>query len=252
MPLHQKNALITGASRGIGRAIAERFSAQGARIAVHYNKDGKSAEKTMADLSGDSHFLIQADMSDAGAVSRMVDEVRKKMGKIDILVNNAGIYSTYALEKLSYDEWQERWTETLNTNLLGAANTSFLVARQMMIHGGGRIINISSRGAFRGEPLSPAYGASKAGLNSMSQSMAKALGSHNIFVYVIAPGFVETDMTTKFLEGPDGDAIRSQSPLNRAARPEEVADTALFLASGESEYLTGCIIDVNGASYLRS
>ena len=114
------------------------------------------------------------------------------------------------------------------------------------------MINISSRGAFRGEPLSPAYGASKAGLNSMSQSLAKALGPHNIFVYVIAPGFVVTDMTTEFLEGPQGDVIRSQSPLNRAARPEEIADTALFLASGETEYLTGCIIDVNGASYLRS
>jgi 3-oxoacyl-[acyl-carrier protein] reductase len=252
MPLHQKNALITGASRGIGKAIAEKFSAQGARIAVHYNKDRKSAEKTIAGLAGDSHILVQADMSDAEAVNLLVDEVIKNMGKIDILVNNAGIYSTYALEKLSYEEWQEKWKETLNTNLVGAANVSFLAARQMMTHGGGRIINISSRGAFRGEPLSLAYGASKAGMNSMSQSMAKALGPHKIFVYVIAPGFVATDMTTEFLEGPDGDAIRDQSPLQRVARPEEIADTALFLASGETEYLTGCIIDVNGASYLRT
>jgi len=121
-----------------------------------------------------------------------------------------------------------------------------------MEHGGGRIVNVSSRGAFRGEPEGPAYGASKAGLNAMSQSLAQRLATHNIFVGVVAPGFVETEMGARVLDGPLGDSVRAQSPLNRVARPEEVAYAVLFLASSGSEFSTGTIIDVNGASYLRS
>jgi len=122
----------------------------------------------------------------------------------------------------------------------------------MMKSGGGRIVNISSRGAFRGEPNAPAYGASKAGVNALSQSLAVALAPHNIFVGVVAPGFVETDMVTEMLASPAGDAIRAQSPVGRVARPEEVANAVLFLASAGAEFTTGTIIDVNGASYLRS
>jgi NAD(P)-dependent dehydrogenase (short-subunit alcohol dehydrogenase family) len=122
----------------------------------------------------------------------------------------------------------------------------------MIKNGGGRIVNVSSRGAFRGEPESPAYGASKAGLNAMSQSLAKKLAKHNIFVGVVAPGFVETDMAAELLTGPEGDGIRNQSPLGRVARPEEVARAVLFLAAEGSEFMTGAIIDVNGASYLRT
>ena len=122
----------------------------------------------------------------------------------------------------------------------------------MMDHGGRRIVNVSSRGAFRGEPEAPAYGASKAGLNAMSQSMAKALAPHNIFVYGVAPGFVETEMAEFVLSGPEGDAVRRESPLGRVARPDEVARAVLFLASEGTDFMTGCILDVNGASYLRS
>jgi NAD(P)-dependent dehydrogenase (short-subunit alcohol dehydrogenase family) len=116
----------------------------------------------------------------------------------------------------------------------------------------GNIVNISSRGAFRGEPESPAYGASKAGLNSFSQSMAQSLAPHNIFVYVVAPGFVQTEMVAELLSGPDGKSIREQSPLGRVATPDEIARTVLFLASEGTDYLTGCIVDINGASYLRT
>ncbi|GMQ89704.1 MAG: hypothetical protein BMS9Abin10_0034 [Gammaproteobacteria bacterium] len=122
----------------------------------------------------------------------------------------------------------------------------------MLENGGGRIVNVSSRGAFRGEPYAPAYAASKAGLNAMSQSMAKALAAHGVFVYAVAPGFVETDMGQSLLAGPRGDEIRNQSPLGRVARPAEIANTVLFLASEGSEFLTGAIVDINGASYLRS
>jgi len=117
---------------------------------------------------------------------------------------------------------------------------------------GGKIINITSRGAFRGEPEAPAYGASKAGQNAMSQSLAKALAPFNIYVYAVAPGWVETDMSTEFLAGPEGENILKQSPLGRIAKPEEIASAVLFLASKDADYMTGSIIDINGASYLRT
>jgi NAD(P)-dependent dehydrogenase (short-subunit alcohol dehydrogenase family) len=122
----------------------------------------------------------------------------------------------------------------------------------MIGRGGGRIIAVSSRGAFRGEPDAPAYAASKAGLNAMTQSLARALAPKNVLLYVVAPGWVETEMATAHLEGPDGDAIRAQSPLGRVARPQEVAAAVAFLACDDVEYMTGSIVDLFGASYLRS
>src|SRR5690606_10813520 len=145
------------------------------------------------------------------------------------------------------------WQQIIDVNLFGPANLMYCAARQMMTMGrGGRIVNISSRGAFRGEPEAPAYGASKAGLNALSQSLAKKLAPHGIFVAVVAPGFVETDMAAEHLSGASGEEIRNQSPLGRVARPEEVARAAVFLASPGTEFMTGCILDVNGASYLRT
>jgi NAD(P)-dependent dehydrogenase (short-subunit alcohol dehydrogenase family) len=126
------------------------------------------------------------------------------------------------------------------TNLIGPANLSFLAARIMMVSGGGRVVNISSRGAFCGEPETPAYDASKAGLNAMSQSLAQALAPHGVFFYVVAPGFVETDMADALLRGPEGEGIRSQSPLGRVATPEEVARTVAFLASEAPDVHDGC------------
>ena len=182
----------------------------------------------------------------------MVKTVVSKMGRLDILINNAGIYEEHPLSEVSYEAWQAHWQNILATNLTGAANASYCAAQEMIKQGYGRIVNVSSRGAFRGEPMGPAYGASKAGMNAMGQSLAKYLAPYNIFVGTVAPGFVETDMAAENLSGPDGDAVRGQSPLNRVAKPEEVAYTVLFLTSEGAEFLTGCIIDVNGASYLRS
>ena len=244
--------MVTGASRGIGREIAHRFADSGARVVVHFHKSSQAAEQTLTNLSGNSHMMISADLADADAVGNMAETALEEMGKIDVLVNNAGVYEFHPVAGTAFEEWQRSWEKTLFTNLLGPAHLSFHVVRHMMKSGGGKIINITSRGAFRGEPDAPAYGASKAGLNAFSQSMAQALAPHNIFVYAIAPGFVETDMAASVLSGPEGDAIRGQSPLNRVARPEEVAGVVLFLADEGTDYLTGSIIDVNGASYLRS
>ena len=247
-----KVVMVTGASRGIGREIARQFAERGAGIVVHYHKNRKAAEQTMAELYGSAHIALQADLCDAAAIDNMTDQVIQKMGKIDVLVNNAGVYEFHPVAITSFEDWQRCWEKTIFTNLLGSAHLSFCVARHMMKIGGGKIINITSRGAFRGEPDAPAYAASKAGLNAFSQSMALALAPHSIFMYAVAPGFVDTDMTTSLLSGPEGEAIRAQSPLNRVARPAEVARVVLFLADEGTDFLTGSIIDVNGASYLRT
>jgi NAD(P)-dependent dehydrogenase (short-subunit alcohol dehydrogenase family) len=252
MDFSDKIVLVTGASRGIGRAIAERFADLGARVAVHYHRNEAAARAVVASLPGGPHLIVGADVKDAAAVQGMVDRVVAEMGGLDVLVNNAGIFEHHPADEVDYETWQAMWHDVLQTNLVGAANASFCAARHMMARGGGRIVNVSSRGAFRGEPKAPAYGASKAGMNAMSQSLAKQLAPHNIFVGVVAPGFVETDMAEDHLAGPEGDGIRNQSPLGRVAKPEEVAYAVVFLASEGAEFMTGAIIDVNGASYLRT
>ena len=242
--------LITGASRGIGRATAEAFAALGDRVAVHHRDSAALAEKVRASLPGDGHVVVQADLADPAAVRAMVDAAAQALGGIDVLVNNAGIYQSHPITEVSYEEWQEAWQATLGVNLIGAANVTWCAVQHM--RPGGRIVNVSSRGAFRGEPGQPAYGASKAGLNAMGQSLAKALGPRGIAVGTVAPGFVETDMAAERLSSPDGDVIRAQSPFGRVARPAEIAAAVVYLASPDAEWASGTIIDLNGASYLRS
>jgi 3-oxoacyl-[acyl-carrier protein] reductase len=252
MDFTDKLVLVTGASRGIGRSIAQGFAEGGARVAVHYHRNLAAAQQTLESLPGGPHMIIRANIANADEVQSMVDEAAAEMGGLDILVNNAGIFEEHPPTEVDYATWQARWTQILQTNLIGAANASFCAVPHMLKRGGGRIVNVSSRGAFRGEPKAPAYGASKAGLNAMSQSLAVALAPHNIFVMVAAPGWVETDMADGRLTGAQGDAIRNQSPLGRIAKPEEVAYTVLFLASAGAEFLTGAVVDINGASYLRT
>jgi 3-oxoacyl-[acyl-carrier protein] reductase len=247
-----KHVLITGGSRGIGRATAQAFARRGARVAVGYVKNSRAAEETIASLPGGPHEMIQADVTDPESARRLVEDAAERLGALDIVVNSAGIWVSHKVEDVDYDEWQNAWRKTLATNLIGPANVCYHAARHMIDHGGGRVVNVSSRGAFRGEPEGPAYGASKAGLNAMSQSLAKRLAPHGIFVGVVAPGFVDTEMAARILDGPQGDEVRAQSPLGRVARPEEVAQAVVFLAAEGSEFMTGAIIDVNGASYLRT
>ena len=244
--------LVTGGSRGIGRAIAQAFAEQGDRVAVHWGSSRDLAERVLADLPGDGHVLVQADMADAGAVGDMVDRAAAELGGLDVLVNNAGVFRAHPPLTTSYDEWQAAWAQTLAVNLVGAANATFRAVPHLIAAGGGAVVNVSSRGAFRGEPNNPAYGASKAGLNAFAQSMALALAPQGISVTCVAPGFVQTEMAREVLDGPGGDAVRAQSPFGRVARPEEVASAVLWLASPGARFSTGTIIDVNGASYLRS
>lgn len=242
-----KKVLVTGASRGIGRAIAVQFAKSGARVAVHYGGNQEAAETTLSQLSGEGHMVIKADMAHPDEVEAMVESVIENLGGLDILVNNAGIYDEHKITELDYETWQYWWQRTLQVNLVGAANTIWCAAQHMIDNGGGRIVNVSSRGAFRGEPDAPAYGASKAGMNSMSQSLAQALAPFGIYVTAVAPGWVETDMADGYVE-----MGAAQSPLQRVAKPEEIAHAVLYLASEGAEFTTGAILDVNGASYLRN
>jgi 3-oxoacyl-[acyl-carrier protein] reductase len=242
--------LITGASRGIGRAIATEFAAAGDRVAVHHRDSAKLAGDLVAGLPGSGHAVVRADLADPDAVRAMVDRAAGLLGGLDVLVNNAGVFTPHPITDVSYQQWQQQWEATLGVNLVGAANVTWCAVQHMKGRGG-RIINVSSRGAFRGEPNSPAYGASKAGLNALSQSLARALAPHGIAVTAVAPGFVATDMTNDHLKPPRGDEIRAQSPFGRVAEPREIAAAVFYLASDQAEWASGAVLDLNGASYLR-
>jgi 3-oxoacyl-[acyl-carrier protein] reductase len=245
--------LVTGASRGIGRAIAQAFADQGDRVAVHHRDSAGLAADVVAGLAGDGHLVVQADLTDPDDARRMVDRAWDALGGLDVLVNNAGVFTAHPITDVSYDEWQAAWQQTLGVNLVGPANVTWCVVQRMVGEKRtGRIVNVSSRGAFRGEPGQPAYGASKAGLNAFGQSLAIALAPHGITVATVAPGFVDTDMAASHLASPAGDAIRAQSPFQRVAKPEEIAAAVMYLASPQAEWASGAILDLNGASYLRS
>jgi 3-oxoacyl-[acyl-carrier protein] reductase len=243
--------LVTGASRGIGAAVAREFAAAGDRVAVHYGASRERAEEVAASLAGEGHVVAGADLADPEAVRAMVDRAAEALGGVDVLVNNAGVFVHHPIDDTTYEEWQRAWSDTLAVNLVGAANVTWCAVGHMIAAGGGRIVNVSSRGAFRGEPTQPAYGASKAALIAFGQSLARALGPHRIAVTTVAPGWTETDMAADSLSGPRGDAIRAESPLGRVATPEDVARAVLYLASPEAEMASGSVLDVNGASYLR-
>ena len=203
----------------------------------------------LASLPGDGHVLAGGDLADPEAVRAMVDGAAAALGSIDVLVNNAGVVAPHAIDETSYEDWQRAWRDVLAVNLTGAANVTWCAARHM--GRGGRIVNVSSRGAFRGEPSMPAYGASKAGIISLGQSLARSLGPRGIAVTSVAPGFTETDMAAGALAGAERERREGESPLGRIATPEEVAAAIVFLASPEAELASGSVLDVNGASYLR-
>jgi NAD(P)-dependent dehydrogenase (short-subunit alcohol dehydrogenase family) len=241
--------LVTGASRGIGAAVARAFAAAGDRVAVHHGASKQAARDVAAGLAGEGHAVVGADLTDPAAVRAMVDEAARALGGLDVLVNNAGVVALHPITDTSYEEWQRAWHDVLAVNLVGAANVTWCAVQHM--GRGGRIVNVASRGAFRGEPRMPAYGASKAGIVAFGQSLARSLGPRGIAVTSVAPGFTETDMAAEALAGEGRAAREAESPLGRIATPEEVAAAVLFLASPEAEMASGSVLDVNGASHLR-
>ena len=243
------NVLVTGASRGIGRAIALTLAKRGARLALHYGSDQAAVEETRRAMPGDGHVTLRADLTDVSALEPLWQAATHALGKVDVLINNAGVFPNHPPLTTDFEAWKAAWQRTLGLDLLGPVHLSYFAARAMAAQAGGRIVNISSRGAFRGEPTAPAYAASKAGLNAFSQSMAKALAPSGVYVFVVAPGWVSTERVAESIKNP---AVLAEQPLGRVATPEEVAQVATFCALDAPASMTGSIIDVNGASYLRS
>ncbi|HET7328298.1 MAG TPA: SDR family oxidoreductase [Nocardioidaceae bacterium] len=264
----RRGVLVTGASRGLGATVARMFAERcGDRVAVHCRGGRAEAEAVRDSLPGDGHLVVQGDLADAEQVRRFVAAAIEGLGRIDVLVNNAALFAddpategrrlNLDVATSSYTEWVDGWRRTTDVNLLGTANVTYQVARQMIDTPPptgvprGRVVTVGSRGAYRGEPEVPAYGASKAAVHAMTQSLAVALAPHGIGCVGIAPGFIATDMTAELLAGPAGDSLRSQSPFGRVAHTDEVAAAIMSLAEPEAEWAAGAIVDLNGASYLH-
>lgn len=248
--MSQRRVLVTGGARGIGVAICEHLAAEGYVVAVHYGSSKEAAEALVARLPGNGHVAVGADLTNAAAIGSMVNAAVDGLGGgLDVLVNNAGIFEAHPIDEVDFAEWEAAWRRTLEINLVAPALIAWHAVRHM--GPGSRIINVGSRGAFRGEPHSPAYGASKAGIASFGQSLAKYLGERGIAVTTVAPGFVETDMATEAMQGEGGRIRRAESPFGRIGTPDDVAAAVVYLASPAAEWASGGILDLNGASYLR-
>lgn len=252
-----RTVLVTGASGGIGGAVARRFAEAGDRVAVHYSRNREGAEQIYNSLHGDGHTLVVGDIANPAGALGIVETAISELGSVDVLVCNAAAAPSAAnrhvIEESSYAEWNDVFRQMIDVNLLGAANLAWAIARHLIDRKApGAIVNIGSRSAFRGEPEFPAYSASKAGLHALGQSLAVTLAPHNISVTSVAPGFIATPRQAAKLEGADGDAIRAQSPFNRVGTPEEIAAAVFWLASPEASWSSGTILDASGASYLRS
>jgi NAD(P)-dependent dehydrogenase (short-subunit alcohol dehydrogenase family) len=264
----RRGVLVTGASRGLGADVARTFANLcGDRVAIHCRRGRAEADSVRESLEGDGHVVVQGDLASPEDVQRFVSEAIEALGRIDVLVNNAALFAddpsmqgrrlSCDVAGSSYHQWVSAWRRTTEVNLLGTANMTYQVARHMIdvepAEGcpRGRIVTVGSRGAYRGEPDVPAYGASKAAVHAMTQSLAVALAPRGITCVGIAPGFIATDMTAELLESPAGQAIRAQSPFGRVATTQEVALAIMALAGSQAEWASGSILDFNGASYLH-
>ncbi|MFI1680013.1 MULTISPECIES: SDR family NAD(P)-dependent oxidoreductase [unclassified Streptomyces] len=257
LPINQsgtgRRVLVSGASRGLGRAVARAFAGNGDRVAVHYGSREDDARATLGSLEGEGHVLVGGDLSDPAGAADVASRAAEALGGLDVLVNNAAVNLPHPLADTPYEEWAALWQRHVSVNLLATANLSHLAARRMIDQGtGGRIVNIGSRGAFRGEPDHPAYGATKAAVHALGQSLAVSLAPHGIAVASVAPGFFGTERVAHRLSGAEGEAIRAQSPFGRAGTAEEIAAAVLWLASPVAEWASGAVLDLNGASHLRT
>ena len=243
MLLDGKTALVTGASRGIGRAIALCLAAEGARVAINYAGNVRASEdvKTAIEAAGGTAILCQADIADSSAVEAMVANVVKEFGTIDILVNNAGITRDALLMRMK----DEDFTKVLNTNLKGVFYCTKAVSKLMMKKRSGRIVNMASVVGLVGNAGQTNYAAAKAGVIGFSKSAAKELASRGITVNVVAPGFIGTDMTAGLPESVK-EKMLTDIPLGRMGEAEDVANAVLFLASDQASYITGQVVNVDG------
>jgi NAD(P)-dependent dehydrogenase (short-subunit alcohol dehydrogenase family) len=264
-----RNVLVTGASRGIGKAAAVLLAKAGARVAIHYGQNEKEARDTLsqceqaADAAGGragggrgagsgGHAIFRADVGRAQEVRALVDEVRQAFGAIHVLVNNAGVSRENPFDEPDFEKWEEAWRRTIDVNLMSAAHATWCVIPEMKARGEGRVINVASRAAFRGETGAPDYGAAKAAMVNLTRSLARAMGQYGIVASCVAPGWVETDMARGHFEDNPGLEQRAiaEVPLGRLASVDDCAGAILYLAGPMGAYLNGVTIPVNGGSYV--
>jgi len=248
--LGNTSVLVTGASRGIGAAVARAMGRAGARVAIHYREQRQQAT-ALAQEIGASAEVFQADLSKVEECTALWDAVSTRFGRIDTLVNNAGIAISSPMESAT-GEWLQGWETTMAVNLRAPAVLSKLAIEHFRARGGGRIINISSRAAFRGDqPPYLAYAASKGGLVALTRSIARGFGKAGILAFNVAPGFTRTDMARDFLDEYGEDYVAGDIALRRLTEPDDIAPFVVFLASGLADHATGCTIDVNAGSYVH-
>jgi len=250
LDLSGKVALVTGASRGIGRETAVRLAQAGARVGVNYNRSRDEALQIVREIGEQNAVALHADVADGAETEAMIDALLQRFGRIDVLVNNAATFDMNRFDRDDYAAWQRGWRATFDLNVFGAANAAFLAMRWMRRNGGGKIINVASRAAFRGETEFADYGASKAALVNLTRSIARACAKDNIVASCVAPGFIETEMARAELEA-HREEIEKQIPLGRVGSVADVAAVILFLASPMADYLNGVTIDVNGGSWFH-
>lgn len=248
--LSNTSVLVTGASRGIGAAVARAMGEAGARVAIHY-RDQRARAAALAARIGAAAEIFQADLSQAEECMTLWNAVTARFGRVNTLVNNAGIAISSPLESAT-GEWLQGWDTTLAVNLRAPAILSRLAIGHFAAQGGGRIINISSRAAFRGDqPPYLAYAASKGGLVALTRSIARGFGKAGILAFNVAPGFTRTDMAKDFLDEYGEDYVAGDIALRRLTEPEDIAPFVVFLASGLGDHATGCTVDVNAGSYVH-
>jgi 3-oxoacyl-[acyl-carrier protein] reductase len=243
MRLKDQIALVTGGSRGIGRAVVKAFAAEGAKVAVVYRGSKEAAESLVAEVAqtGGVARALQADVADPAAAQACVEQVEKEWGPVDILVNNAGVIQDDLFVRME----PAAWDKVLQTNLGGTYNFCRAVAYAMMRRRSGRIINVSSVAAEYVNPGQTNYAASKGAINAFTRALAVELASRGVTVNAIAPGFIETDMSAA-VRNKAGDLIKKFIPMRRIGAPEDVARVAVFLASADSAYITGQVLTVDG------
>jgi NAD(P)-dependent dehydrogenase (short-subunit alcohol dehydrogenase family) len=249
LDLTDKVVLITGASRGIGREAAIRMAESGARVAVNYYRSEREAHDVVQRI-GPSAIAVKGDIAEPDQVADVIDRTLQAFGRLDVLVNNAATFGLNRFDGDDYDAWQRGWRQTFDLNVFGAANAAFLAMRAMRKSGGGKIINVASRAAFRGETEFGDYGASKAALVNLTRSLARACARDNIVASCVAPGFIDTDMARSELDAHYEDIV-NQIPLRRVGSVNDVAGVIVFLASPLGDYLNGATIDVNGGSWFH-
>lgn len=246
--LKDRVTLITGASRGIGRAAAEMFAEVGSHVVINYQKDEKAALEVRAacESQGVKALAIQANVAKKGEVDRMVAETVQAFGRIDVVVNNAGVWIHNPIDDMT----EERLRESVDINLMGTFYVCMAVAPIMKRQRSGVIVNISSTAGQRGEAFYSPYAATKGGVISLTKSLAPELSDYGIRVNCVAPGWVQTDMAAEALAGAGGEKVRSVIPLGRVGRPEELAGPIVFMASDLATFITGEILNVNGGAVL--